>query len=243
MSFVIEKSEVRDYIVQGQNIRLRLDPLVFAPSAFGIQFGEQLDLRLGERVADIGTGTGIFAILAARLGAADVLATDTCRRALEVTDYNVTLNGVCQVQTSLGSFFSSAAGTFDAIIANLPQEIVPAEYLAKLHADQANGVNGRGVGGNAVLLDFLGVAPDFMHRSSRLYIIVNTVTDSRQTMNKVRSLYKPRLLWEGVAPTKDFVASAIVWYKELMRRGIVDVFMNEAGQWCARQYVYELRRR
>jgi hypothetical protein len=107
---------------------------------------------------------------------------------------------------------------------------------------QAKGVDGGGAGGNALLLDFLEIAHAYMHRSSRLYVIVNTITDYKQTLGRIEQLYRPRLVWEGIAPTKEFVGSAIHWFKELIERRIVDLFQDESGRWHARQYIYELRR-
>jgi ribosomal protein L11 methyltransferase len=51
-------------------------------------------LQPGGRVLDAGTGTGILAIAAARLGAADVLAVDLEPNALEVARENSVRNGV-----------------------------------------------------------------------------------------------------------------------------------------------------
>jgi len=51
-------------------------------------------LRPGDRVLDVGTGSGILAIAAAKLGAGHVLALDISPTAVEVAQGNVALNGV-----------------------------------------------------------------------------------------------------------------------------------------------------
>jgi methylase of polypeptide subunit release factors len=243
MSHFVQDVQDREYHLQGEIITLRQHPAVFPPSPFGIRFAKELDLRAGERVADIGTGTGIHAILAAKKGASEVVATDPCEAAVTLTHFNARdLNDVRQVVPLRGSFFANSTGKFDVITANLPQELVPPEYLAGLSDAQARGVDGGGAGGNALLLDFLEIAHAYMHRSSRLYVIVNTITDYKQTLGRIEQLYRPRLVWEGIAPTKEFVGSAIHWFKELIERRIVDLFQDESGRWHARQYIYELRR-
>jgi ribosomal protein L11 methyltransferase len=55
------------------------------------------EVRPGARVADVGCGSGILAIAAARLGAADVLATDVDPLAVEATQENIESNGVAAV--------------------------------------------------------------------------------------------------------------------------------------------------
>ena len=61
-------------------------------------------LTAGATVVDLGTGTGILAIAAAKLGAARVLALDIDATAVQVAQTNVLANGVArQVQVQSGS--------------------------------------------------------------------------------------------------------------------------------------------
>ena len=233
----------KSYLVQGHTIHLRHHPNVFSPSAFGVQFAGRVTLNAGERVIDIGTGTGLLAILAAKNGAGEVVATDTCETALEITRSNAhELNGVPHIETRHGSFFCGAGGVFDAITANLPQEIVPPAHLAELNETQARAICGGGYGGNSVLLSFLEAAPDFMHEASRLYVIVNTITDYKSTIRAIEKSYRARVVWSGVATTKPFVGAHIGWFREFIDNGVVDIFRDDDGHWLARQHIYELRR-
>lgn len=248
MAHRIEKSpfassDVHSYDIQGESIVLKHHPDVFTPSAFGLRFAQCVDFRAGERAADIGTGTGIHAVLAARRGAADVLATDLCETAVSVARYNAhTLNRAPQITVKKAAFFGDARGPFDVITANLPQEIVAPAHMRHLSSEQIIGVDGQGEGGNLILLEFLDIAADYMHDRSRLYIIVNTITDYKSTLAKIDQRYDSRVLWSGTAPTKPFVADNIDHYRGLLDRGMIDIFTDEHGRWIARQYIYELRR-
>jgi ribosomal protein L11 methylase PrmA len=69
-------------------------------------------LTAGETVLDLGTGSGILAIAAARLGASYVLALDTSQAAVQIAREHVKLNQVEQVvQVELGSVECLQAST------------------------------------------------------------------------------------------------------------------------------------
>ena len=191
-------ASVHAFRVQGETIFLRHEPEVFPPSAFGLKFAEYIDFRDCRRVADIGTGTGLLAILAAKKGATEVVATDTSLPAVRLADLNArTANAIDVIETRQGHFFCDYLETFDLILANLPQEIIPPTYNSSISTIQSKAIDGGGPGGNAILLDFLDVALNYMHSHTRLYIIVNTITDYRRTLEKISSLYEARLVWQG----------------------------------------------
>ena len=78
-------------------------------------------LRPGQRVLDVGTGSGILAIAAAKLGARQVLATDIDTVALDVAAANFVTNGVAGSIALLPASLP-ASGTFDVIVANILAE-------------------------------------------------------------------------------------------------------------------------
>ena len=76
-------------------------------------------VRPGDRVLDLGTGSGILAVAAARLGAAEVLALDVDAAAVAVARETVLLNGLAGVvEVGLGGI-RSAAPPYDAVAANI----------------------------------------------------------------------------------------------------------------------------
>jgi len=96
---LVVKPTWRDYDPLPDDLVIELDP--------GMAFGSGLHsttrlcletmqdyLQPGSSVLDVGTGSGILAIAAARLGASQVLALDTDPLAVRVAGENVALNGV-----------------------------------------------------------------------------------------------------------------------------------------------------
>jgi ribosomal protein L11 methyltransferase len=68
------------------------------------------------RVLDYGCGSGILAIVAAKLGAADVAAVDVDPQALETAAANARANGV---SVHVAAPESLPAGTYDVVLANI----------------------------------------------------------------------------------------------------------------------------
>jgi ribosomal protein L11 methyltransferase len=88
-------------------------------------------VRPGMRVLDAGTGSGILAIAAVKLGAASVLAVDLEPQAIAVTRENAERNGVAErIQAALGSlgtawpFAEPAAATADLVVANIHARVL-----------------------------------------------------------------------------------------------------------------------
>jgi len=99
---------------------------------------EDLDLA-GKRVLDLGTGSGILAIAARKLGAEEVLALDLDSVAVEVARGNVAVNGVGEgVAICQGTLPLDAPRRFDLVLANIIARVIVdlAPHLAdSLEAD------------------------------------------------------------------------------------------------------------
>lgn len=77
------------------------------------------------RVLDLGCGTGILALAAARLGAAEVVAVDLEPAAAASCTENVRLNGFDgQVRTLCGDLSAVTDREFDAVLANIYADIL-----------------------------------------------------------------------------------------------------------------------
>ncbi|MEV0168152.1 methyltransferase [Nonomuraea fuscirosea] len=76
------------------------------------------EVKEGDRVLDMGTGSGVNAVLAASK-AAEVLAVDVDPRAVEAARRNAERNGV-QVEVRVSDVFSAVEGVFDLIVFDPP---------------------------------------------------------------------------------------------------------------------------
>jgi release factor glutamine methyltransferase len=97
-------------------------PGVFVTSRIFAAFLRSLDLT-GKSVVEVGTGSGILALSAAKAGAGTVLALDINPAAAGAAERNAALNGLSHIVSARVSDLFSAAGqheNFDVIISSPP---------------------------------------------------------------------------------------------------------------------------
>lgn len=139
----------REYTPQGDEVVLELDP--------GMAFGtglhpttrmclEQVEQRTqpGMRAIDVGTGSGILALAAAKLGAQSVYCIDNSSVAVESASANAAVNNLSErIQVVLGILDESEAermaGQFDLVLANIIARVIGgiAPQLARVMAPGA----------------------------------------------------------------------------------------------------------
>ncbi len=79
---------------------------------------QEIDVK-DRSVIDVGTGSGVLAIAARRLGASGVLAIDDDADAIAAAEENVALNQESRIALEVADLRASKIGQFDIVIANL----------------------------------------------------------------------------------------------------------------------------
>jgi ribosomal protein L11 methyltransferase len=114
---------------QGNGIELIIDPQM----AFGTGHHETTTLMIklmsqmffqGVEILDVGTGSGILAILAAKLGAKSITAIDIDSDAIANADHNIELNKMSNINTKCCDLQSLKRDRFAVILANINYEIL-----------------------------------------------------------------------------------------------------------------------
>lgn len=125
--------------------RLQYDIVIDPKMAFGTGHHETTSLMIkrildadmsGKSVLDMGTGTGVLAILSAMCGAANVVGVEIDPPAYENAVANAQLNGHPEIDLRLGGAeMVSESASFDFVLANINRNIITADidrYAAAL---------------------------------------------------------------------------------------------------------------
>lgn len=162
------------------------DPEVYPPSDDSILLIESLDVRPGERILEVGCGSGVVSIHCARNGC-DVTAVDINPRAAELARRNAESNGV-RMEILESDVYSHVEGRFDTILFNLPY--LPVDEEGLLAKAWSGGPDGLGP-----LPELLEGAPDHLLPGGRIVVVVSSLMEPRALEDALED-YEVRTLGE-----------------------------------------------
>jgi len=181
------------------SIKIKVNSGVYPPSEDSYLLIERIDVGK-EKVLEIGTGTGIIALHAAKNGAV-VTAVDKNQEAVKNAIENAEKNRI-NVDIKQSDLFSNVDGTFDVIIFNPP-------YLP---SDKMEGAWEGGEGGIEIAEKFLEGARQHLSPGGRIYIILSTLGNIKKLIGNFEHLYN----FEEVGRMNLFFEKLIV-YKITLR--------------------------
>jgi len=126
---IVIRPSWRDYTPTPGDIVIRLDPGM----AFGTGLHPTTQMCLvaleemiypGAEVLDMGTGSGILAIAAAKLGAGQVLAVDNDPIAVGTARGNVMINGVQETVSVVRGSLAEVSGSYDLVVVNILSKVI-----------------------------------------------------------------------------------------------------------------------
>lgn len=126
---IVIRPSWRDYVPAPGDLVIQLDPGM----AFGTGLHPTTQMCLvaleelicpGAEVLDLGTGSGILAIAAARLGAGHVLAVDNDPIAVDAARDNVMNNGVQGTVSVMCGSLTETSGSYDLVVVNILARVI-----------------------------------------------------------------------------------------------------------------------
>lgn len=185
------------YFGLGHQLKLYDRPGVFKVSLAGMAFGSYLlkglaHDELAGRLLDLGTGSGVLALLLRSLGAQDVAASDVCTGAVDLALENEALNfGDSRVRFFSGDLFAGLPerDRYDTVIFNPPGWRTPSDkFLDHLRGNE-DGIDMAPESmfyGDEVLLRFLNDLPDRMSRTGRAIVGLNSLVGIRDVLARYK---------------------------------------------------------
>jgi len=159
---------------------------VYPPSDDSILLIESLKVRPGERILEIGCGSGVVSIHCAKNGC-KVTAVDINPSAVECTEESAQLNDV-DIDVRESDLFQNVPERFDTIVFNLP-------YLPVIDEGELAKAWSGGEDGMGPLPRLMAESKDHLYENGRVVVVVSSLMD-QDKLNALLSKYKVKKLGE-----------------------------------------------
>jgi release factor glutamine methyltransferase len=160
-------------------------PQVYEPAEDSYLLAENLELNRRDEVLEIGTGTGIIAVCAARK-VARVVATDINPHAIQCTTKNLIANRAFNVELREGNLFEPVLDEkFDLILFNTPY--LPTEE-DEMPDDDLNAAWDGGINGREVIDGFLDGLCQHIREGGRVQLVQSSLSDMEKTIGRLEEM-------------------------------------------------------
>ena len=201
---------------------LQVSETTFRPSTISALIAAQLEIREGEVAIDVGCGSGILAIIAAKLGARHVYAVDKTPDVVDIGRANAEAHQV----SDRVSFFRG--DLFEPLDESVKADVIIGDVsgIPDALADESGWFPTRGGGGtrgSELPIRMLEQASRRLKSGGRLFLPTGTLQDETSIIETAKRLYtRVCQLTERAIPLPAKLASSQV-LADLVERGIARV--------------------
>jgi cyclopropane fatty-acyl-phospholipid synthase-like methyltransferase len=208
---------------------LLLGPGVFSPTTTSRTLADAIEISPGDTVIDVGCGSGVLALVAAKLGAAKVYGVDLSQRAVEAASENARRLGLdhiceCRAGDLLEPVRDVRANVLIGDVSGIPDAIAA-------ESGWFDDVPAGGPTGAELPAKFLRSIGDTLAHGGRLYLPTGTIQHEQAILDAAHEVFGDHMqpVLEREFPLPDLVAKSKA-VARMMKEGLVS-FRQRGSRW------------
>lgn len=215
-------------------MELRVGEATFRPSTISSLLADALEIKPGSVVVDVGTGTGILSIIAAKLGASKVYGVDAADETVEIATANAEANGVAdRVEFAQGDMFDPLDAEIEADVVIGDVSGIP-DQIASASGWFPSGLSG-GPTGAELPMRMIEESKRLLKKGGSLFLPTGSLQDENSIIDRAKSVFgSMRQLTERNIPLPSSLAEDPAVLTALKEKVIALKQRGSRFQWTAR---------
>lgn len=218
---------------------LKVGTATFRPSTISTLLADALEFEPGSVVVDVGCGSGILSIIAAKLGASRVYGVDAAEGTVEVASANAEAHGVAdKVVFAQGDMFDPLDPDIEADVVIGDVSGIPDE-IASASGWFPSGLSG-GPTGAELPMRMIEESKRLLKKGGSLFLPTGSLQDETSILDRARSVFGSMMqLTERNIPLPSSLAEDPAVLKMLKDKVIALKQRGSRFQWTARVWKLE----
>lgn len=211
----------------------------FRPSTISSLLADALDVRPGSVVIDVGCGSGVLSIIAAKLGASKVYGVDAADGTVEIANANAEAHGVADiVEFAQGDMFEPLDPSIEADVVIGDVSGIP-DDIASASGWFPSGLSG-GPTGAELPMRMIEESKRLLRKGGQLFLPTGSLQDERSILDKAREVFgSMKKMAERNIPLPSSLAEDPAVVTALKEKVINLTQRGSRFQWTARVWQIE----
>jgi methylase of polypeptide subunit release factors len=215
-------------------MELSVGKATFRPSTISTLLADALHFKPGSVVVDVGCGSGILSIIAAKLGASRVYGVDAAEETVEIASANAARHGVAdKVHFAQGDMFEPLDPDLEADVVIGDVSGIP-DAIASVSGWFPSGLSG-GPTGAELPMRMIEESKRLLRKGGSLFLPTGSLQDETSILDRARAVFgSMRQLSERNIPLPSALAEDPAVLKALKEKVIALKQRGSRFQWTAR---------